>query len=619
MEAQRGRLWGLHSGQIVSAQLAVLLVVATAVAGVAPLWLATAPVAAVLAVLALGRLRRRWLYQWLAAGLRYRSRSRELPAGAEPAALLTLLDPSARVSAVDAATGEYGVISDADGLVAVLELGEHGALLCDDTPLVPPLAALLPPEAPDTPSVVIQILVAGMPAPALSAAAGVPATSYRQLSDAAVPARARTLLAVRVRRDDAGWTDDDLHRCLASTLRRVQRRLRQDAVPARPLGPRAIPVVLADLAQYDPAQPVREAWPALGTGPLRQATFTLRRWPDLTGTHAATLIARLLALPAVATTVALTAGTGGADLAIRLAAPDGAPLALATQALRRLLDAIGASATRCDGEHLAGLAATLPLAHPPRPDASPASASASASAARPDASSTTAVAPTAGAARPDPDQPALVTGPTPVSCAGLMLGRNRHGRPVTVRLPRAEPTRAVLVGGVAVAALVTVRAMALGARVVVQTGRPAAWEPVLRGVSTPADAIMLVPPGRPVGLPPGSALVPQFVVLDVGPVLGDAPVPPGPWGTTLVLREDLATADMDLLGRADVVILQPLSPAEAELAGVALGLGDGQEWLARIRADMVGVVSRRTVRWALLTPTAIEAQVIGPLERATAG
>ena len=54
--------------------------------------------------------------------------------------------------------------------------------------------------------------------------------------------------------------------------------------------------------------------------------------------------------------------------------------------------------------------------------------------------------------------------------------------------------------------------------------------------------------------------------------------------------------------RADLLVLQPLRPDEATLVGAALGLGEAAQWLTRIRADMVGVVNRRAVRWAAAVP-----------------
>ena len=584
MSAERGRLLGLHSGQIVSGQVAVFILLAAAVTGAPLLLLPAVPCAAVLATIALGRFRRRWLYQWLGTGLRYAARQRELRAGADAGALLRFVAPTARVQTVDAPEGARGVISDSDGLVAVLELGETGSLLSDGTVSVPSPRALLPPPGPDSPDAAVQLLVTSVPAPASRSAAGLPATSYRQLTDGRVPAQMRALLAVRVRRD-SGWSDEDLHRCLASTLRRVHRRLAQDGVPARTLGPQAVYGALADLAHHDPGQPVRVAWPAVATGTLRQATVALDGWPELAGEAANGLIPRLLTLPVTTTTVALTVDARRASLVVRVAGPDPATLGAAVQALRRLLAALGTRGTRCDGDQLDALAATLPLARLWSPGA--------------------AVS-------------ANVVG-MPLAGSGLMLGRNRHGEPVTLRLLRPEPTRAMLVGGVRAAALVTMRALALGTQVLVQTARPQAWEAFLRGVSGPGDVVAVVPPGRPIALAPGNALRPQLIVVDVGTVLGDPPVPPAAWRATLLIRDELGAPDLDALARADVALLQPLSPTEAAMAGGALGLGENQEWLSRIRGDMVAVVSRRVVRWALLSATSIEQQVIGSTERALAG
>ncbi|HKT05742.1 MAG TPA: type VII secretion protein EccE, partial [Rugosimonospora sp.] len=197
--------------------------------------------------------------------------------------------------------------------------------------------------------------------------------------------------------------------------------------------------------------------------------------------------------------------------------------------------------------------------------------------------------------------------------AGLVLGRDRHGEPVAVRLAGPEPVRAVLAGGVRAGALLAVRALALGTQLVVQSSRPEVWEALLRGVSLPGDTVRLVPAGQPVALAPASPLVPQLVVLDTGDP--DATAEPAAWRTTLVVRDGVAATDLDALARADLVILQPLSAAEAALAGRALHLGGSQDWLTMIRADMVGVVSRGVVRWLRLSATPIETQVIGAPER----
>ena len=58
-------------------------------------------------------------------------------------------------------------------------------------------------------------------------------------------------------------------------------------------------------------------------------------------------------------------------------------------------------------------------------------------------------------------------------------------------------------------------------------------------------------------------------------------------------------------------------PCQRDLTRAAiLGLGEAADWLTRIRSDMIGVVvGRRAVRWALLSGTPIEAQMLGPMTR----
>src|SRR5262249_54905911 len=145
------------------------------------------------------------------------------------------------------------------------------------------------------------------------------------------------------------------------------------------------------------------------------------------------------------------------------------------------------------------------------------------------------------------------------------------------------PIRAVLLGGVRSAQALMLRALALGAQVTVQTARPYAWEPFLRGVSVSVgavastSAVALVPPGS-LTLGPASASAPQLVIVDVGPVGPNHPVPAAAWRAGVVLRDEVNPEDADLVARADLVLLQPLSPDEAELVAPALGLAEGREW-----------------------------------------
>lgn len=564
-----------------------------AAAGRGPFVLAAAVLAAVVLVFAAwARIRRRWLFEWIGVGLRYLGRRRALPAGTAPTALLGLADPGATILAADLDGDAAAVISDGYGLTAVLELGDPAALLADTPQSLPSPANLLPAAGPDTPPTRIQLLLTGAPAPAVSSGGGTAATSYRQLTEGRLLGHERVLIAVRVLRTE-GWTDPDLRRALSGTVRKVRRRLAPLA--ARSLGERTIPVVLAELAHHDD-QPVEETWSAIRLGGLVQTTFRLRRWPDLRAETARRLVPRLAALPASATTIAISAGpwpvsgtqSVPVDLTVRLASPDESMLGTAAHALRRLLATEGAVVRRLDGEQLDGLAATLPLG--------------------------------GGGTGPLPSVHRLLpttsveTLELPIGSAGLMIGTNRHGAAVTVRLFRAETTRVTMIGGVRAAQLLALRAMALGARIVVQTARPRAWEPFVRGASAPGETIALTPPGRAVSGPLATPLQPLLVVVDVGPVAADPSPGPG-WQAVVVVRDELASVDLDALSRADLVVLQPLRPDEAALAGSALGLGPSAEWLTRIRDDMVGVVNRRTLRWAQLRATPIESQLIGPPSR----
>ncbi|MET7747462.1 type VII secretion protein EccE [Micromonospora sp. NPDC005367] len=565
---------GVRAGQVVAAQVAMALLLAAMGRGTGPVTGALLA-AAVLLPLAWLRIRGRWLYEWAGTGLGHLTRRRELPARAGPAELLDLVDPGAVVRPADLLGGPAAALDDSAGLVALLEVGDPDELLGAGPRRLPAPSALLPPPTSDGPPIRIQLVLAATPAPAVDGAAG---TSYRQLTDGRLSGRERAIVAVRVLRVD-GRSAEELRAALAGAVRRIVRRLRP--LDVRALGVTPALRMLADLAHLDDT-PVREQWTAVHAGGLRQATFRLDRWPDPDGDAGRRLVTRLLALPAAATTVALCAGPGGgADAAnamtVRLAAGTPGALSLAAQALHRLLTDLGGQVHRLDGAHARGLAGTLPLAL-----AEPPSRSAPAS-----------------------DLPELTLGD-----AGLMLGTNRQGRALTVRLFRPESTRVLLVGGVRAAQLVVLRALALGAQAVVQTARPREWEPFVRGVGAPGGTVPLLPPGRSLPAGAGTPLRPLLLVTDGGPVPAD-PQPGPPWRSTLVVRGELTPSDVDTINDADLVVLQPLDTDEAALAGATLGLGDSAQSLTRMRDDMVAVINRRALRWAQVSITPIEARLVG--------
>lgn len=586
------------------AQAAIALLVAAWAAG--PGWaLIALPCAFLGLVLAVARVRHRPLHRWIGDGIRFSARRRTLPAGAGATGLLSLVRPGAAMTSIEFDGVDMGVVEDTDGLAAMVQVGDLTGLLGGALPPVPPLSALLPAPARDVPEVRLQLLVCAVTAPNPGAGPTASATSYRQLTDGRVLAHQRVLVGVRVRRA-GGYRRPDLERSLTLAVRRVCRLLGKAGLPARPLSPRSALSALTEVAGHDGAQPVQESWSGLQIGGLHQAVFRLRRWPEqgpLTG--------RLLTLPTSSTTVSLTTTqhttpaatpTAAAELTIRLAAPTPAALALATTALQRLVSTVEARVIRLDGAQLDGLAATLPLGG---------------GAAGDDAALAGLVAGRDGLAVGG-GRPVHVTAvrlaeiEPAVGGEGLMLGVNRRGEPVIVRLFRAEPTRAALIGGLRCTQMLVLRALATGARVLVQSSRPHAWDPFLRGLGS-SEPVTMVPAGRVIEPPPATATRPQLLVIDVGPVEGrGVPVVESAWRATLLVRDELTPADTDLLARADLALLQPLTPTEATLAAAALGLGDSAGWLTRIAPDMLGViVSRQTVRWTQLSTTPIEHQLTG--------
>lgn len=590
------RFMGLSSGQIVAAQVALLLILIGYQINVLALAVAV-PISAGLIVLGWGRMRGRWLSQWLSVWTRHKGRARILEQGSDTAMLLSLAHPGGRVSTFDIEGVPAAMLADAEGMVALLELGESAVVPNRAWHPLPSPASLLPAPAPDTPPVRIQLLLHAI---ATTGAAPI-AASYRQLTGGRLLAGERAVLAVRVQRAE-GWSNDDLERALSGAVRKVRAKL--GGIPHRPLGEVAALRLIGEVSGHDGTRPGQEGWAAMHLGGLLQTSFVVERWPQSNPDPSHALLPRLMRLPATMTTVSLTAGPWRghgeqsaapadqipAQLVIRLATPDQGSLGAAVNALRQSLASDQAQARRLDGEQMDGLVATLPLAGPTPHGLSPETYF--------------------GPAR----RAAAVAGlTTPYGGNGLMIGINRHQEPVSFRLFRPEATRVVVIGGVPIAQIVAIRSMALGAHVLVQTTRPWAWEAFTRGLG-PGAPLTVMAPG-PVTVPPGHPLHPLLTIVDAGPVAADRS-PGTPWHSTLVLRDDLSPVDVDVLGRADLALLQPLQAAEAAVAVSVLGLSRDQEaWMSRAQPGMIGVVHKRSMRWAALSQTQFEQQLIGSPNR----
>jgi len=200
--------------------------------------------------------------------------------------------------------------------------------------------------------------------------------------------------------------------------------------------------------------------------------------------------------------------------------------------------------------------------------------------------------------------------------AGLIIGVNNHGQPVAIRLFRPELTSALAVGGLRFAQLITFRALAVGAQVVVQTGRPTAWSPFARMCAASAEALWINPDVEEDG--PGTVNHPQLRVVDSespAAVEGETQAA-HQWSTVLTVREHLSGWDTPALARMDLALMQRLSPAEAHVVAATVNVPDFERQVAALTGRMVALITPATLHWARVAQTDIENRVIGPIDPA---
>lgn len=196
--------------------------------------------------------------------------------------------------------------------------------------------------------------------------------------------------------------------------------------------------------------------------------------------------------------------------------------------------------------------------------------------------------------------------------AGLLLGADEGGRPITVSLFRPEPTLVVVIGGLQLAQLVCFRALALGAAVAVTSVRPGAWSSLAEVDPTAVEVFW---PDARTGKY-GSSLRPQLLVVDSVATATVAAIPAGQsWSTVLIVREQVANHDVNLLGRADLIVTQRLSLHESRLLCSAADVTDYTQSLIALRAESIAAIAQSRVHSARVVPTTIERHLIGQVSR----
>lgn len=208
---------------------------------------------------------------------------------------------------------------------------------------------------------------------------------------------------------------------------------------------------------------------------------------------------------------------------------------------------------------------------------------------------------------------------------GMIIGRIPDGEPLTAAVLRPQPTRVVTVGGLYLARQIALRAMAIGARVVIATGRPASWKVLESAVGSqrgnePLVQIRRLTPAD--DLPRPSADAPLLVVHDGGAVPQELFPPRAAWQTTVYVLPYLhpQVGNGTTANTADLVLLQRLPLNQAELAARIWYFDRSRvhqqiQQLTGLQDD--GVIALGNMLWApiqLITDNR-EEEILGPIRR----
>jgi hypothetical protein len=203
---------------------------------------------------------------------------------------------------------------------------------------------------------------------------------------------------------------------------------------------------------------------------------------------------------------------------------------------------------------------------------------------------------------------------------GMVLGCSADNEPLSVSVLRPQPTRLVLVGGLYLAHQVALRAMATGARVVIATGRVAAWQLLIRAAGEGPDgrptSLVQVCPRAQVELPRASEDAPLLVMHDGGALPQELFPPHSPWQTTAYLLPYLHPQASRTAIEADLVLLQRLPAEQAQLAaGIWRLPASMTKQLEGLTDD--GVVALGPNLWLplRLVTTPAEREILGPVRR----
>jgi hypothetical protein len=203
----------------------------------------------------------------------------------------------------------------------------------------------------------------------------------------------------------------------------------------------------------------------------------------------------------------------------------------------------------------------------------------------------------------------------PVGDDGVVIGTDAAHRPAVLGLFRPRSMDGVLVAGSYLAQLIALRAVATGARVVIETARPELWTALAQNASGGQQVVAVVPVRR-VGALAATAASPVLLIRDCGARPPKSAAPKTPWQTTFTLLPFLDPGYAGQLVGADLVALQRVSPQEAELAARVVRLGDDDvQSLPELPDEVTLWCARHGRQYVYGAPTQLESGLLGAPRR----
>ncbi|PSK50100.1 MULTISPECIES: hypothetical protein [Streptomyces] len=203
----------------------------------------------------------------------------------------------------------------------------------------------------------------------------------------------------------------------------------------------------------------------------------------------------------------------------------------------------------------------------------------------------------------------------PVGDDGVVVGVNGEGQPAVLGVNRPTPFDILLIGGLWTTQVLALRVAATGARVAVETGRPAHWAQLVQAVGGGQSGMTVHEVGR---VPPqgASATAPVLVIRDCGMRPPRGRVVSAPWQSVLTLLPYLSPLAPRLMRQARLVGVQRVSPDEAVEIGRVTGLPRSEYEALPTLADGVTLwCTERDRQYVMTQPTDVETGLLGTPRR----